>query len=74
MRESPRRRILISAVATVVTLRSDFGAGKYVPFVGNQIRMQFGFVAYRLKTRYDLWPKIVFARQINVETPCTARW
>ena len=35
----------ISAVATAVILRSDFGAGKYAPFVGNQVRIQINLVA-----------------------------
>lgn len=35
----------ISAVATALILRSDFGAGKYAPFVGNQVRIQINLVA-----------------------------
>ena len=35
----------ISAFATALILRSDFGAGKYAPFVGNQVRIQINLVA-----------------------------
>lgn len=35
----------ISAMATAVILRSDFGAGKYAPFVGNEVRIQISLVA-----------------------------
>lgn len=35
----------ISAIATALILRSDFGAGKYAPFVGNQVRIQINLVA-----------------------------
>ena len=35
----------ISAVATTLILRSDFGAGKYAPVVGDQVRIQIKLVA-----------------------------